>query len=70
MDSAVSNLCVSLVSSDLSQRRGDAKLRETRPPLPTYAVTTRGMLIGRPIAILYFLARKITAEDAEERKSS
>ena len=27
-----------------------------------------GMLIGRPIAILYFLARKITAEDAEERR--
>jgi len=26
-----------------------------------------GMLIGRPIAILYFLARKITAEGAEER---
>ncbi|KAF5415849.1 MAG: hypothetical protein C5S48_04735 [Candidatus Methanogaster sp.] len=26
-----------------------------------------GMLIGRPIMILYFLARKITAEDAEER---
>ncbi|MEA1895720.1 MAG: hypothetical protein U9N36_11105 [Euryarchaeota archaeon] len=24
-----------------------------------------GMLIGLPIAILYFLARKITAEDAE-----
>jgi len=29
-----------------------------------------GMLIGRPIAILYFLARKITAECAEERESS
>ena len=29
-----------------------------------------GMLIGLPIAIMYFLARKITAEDAEERKSS
>jgi len=28
-----------------------------------------GMLIGRPIAILYFMARKITAEGAEERKS-
>ncbi len=27
-----------------------------------------GMLIGRPIAIPYFLARKITAEDAEERR--
>ena len=27
-----------------------------------------GMLIGRPIAILYFLARKITAEGAEERR--
>ena len=27
-----------------------------------------GMLIGRPIAILYFLARKITAESAEERR--
>ncbi|MEA1895359.1 MAG: hypothetical protein U9N36_09205 [Euryarchaeota archaeon] len=26
-----------------------------------------GMLIGCPIAILYFLARKITAEGAEER---
>ncbi|MEA1893616.1 MAG: hypothetical protein U9N36_00155 [Euryarchaeota archaeon] len=26
-----------------------------------------GMLIGLPIAILYFLARKITAEGAEER---
>ncbi|MEA3325253.1 MAG: hypothetical protein U9Q37_09000 [Euryarchaeota archaeon] len=26
-----------------------------------------GMLVGRPIAILYCLARKITAEDAEER---
>jgi len=34
------------------------------------SVTTRGILIGRPIAILYFLARKITAEGAEERKSS
>jgi len=33
-------------------------------------VTTRGMLIGCPIAILYFLARKITAECAEERESS
>jgi len=31
-------------------------------------VTTRGMSIGLPIAILYFLARKITAEDAEERE--
>jgi hypothetical protein len=29
-----------------------------------------GMLIGRLIAILYFLARKITAEGAEERESS
>ena len=28
-----------------------------------------GMLIGRTIAILYFLARKITAEDAEERRA-
>ena len=28
-----------------------------------------GMLIGHPIAILYFLARKITAEGAEERES-
>ncbi len=27
-----------------------------------------GMLIGRPIAILYFPARKITAECAEERR--
>ena len=27
------------------------------------------MLIGLPIAILYFLARKITAEGAEERKA-
>jgi len=27
-----------------------------------------GMLIGRPIAILYFLPRKITAEGAEERR--
>lgn len=27
-----------------------------------------GMLIGRSIAILYFLARKITAEGAEERR--
>ena len=27
-----------------------------------------GMLIGRPIGIMYFLARKITAEDAEERR--
>ena len=27
------------------------------------------MLIGLPIAILYFLARKITAEDAEERRA-
>ena len=26
------------------------------------------MLIGRPIAIMYFLARKITAEGAEERR--
>ncbi|MBA1342620.1 MAG: hypothetical protein C5S52_03375 [ANME-2 cluster archaeon] len=26
------------------------------------------MLIGLPIAILYFLARKITAEGAEERR--
>ncbi len=29
-----------------------------------------GMLIGLPIAILYFLARKITAEGAEERESA
>jgi hypothetical protein len=29
-----------------------------------------GVLIGRPIGIMYFLARKITAEDAEERESS
>ncbi|MEA1999579.1 MAG: hypothetical protein U9N61_09720 [Euryarchaeota archaeon] len=28
-----------------------------------------GMLIGLPIAIRYFLARKITAEGAEERES-
>ena len=28
-----------------------------------------GMLIGRPTAIMYFLARKITAEGAEERES-
>ena len=28
-----------------------------------------GMLIGLPIAILYFLARKITAEGAEERRA-
>ena len=28
-----------------------------------------GMLIGRLIAILYFLARKITAEGAEERRA-
>ena len=28
-----------------------------------------GMLIGHPIAILYFMARKITAEDAEERRA-
>ena len=28
-----------------------------------------GMLIGRPIAILYFLARKVTDEGAEERES-
>ena len=28
-----------------------------------------GMLIGRSIAILYFLARKITAEGAEERRA-
>ena len=28
-----------------------------------------GMLIGRPIAIMYFLARKITAEDTEDRES-
>jgi len=27
-----------------------------------------GMLIGRPLAILYFLARKITAEGAEVRR--
>jgi len=27
------------------------------------------MLIGLPIAILYFLARKITAEGAEERRA-
>ena len=27
------------------------------------------MLIGRPIAILHFLARKITAEGAEERRA-
>ena len=27
------------------------------------------MLIGHPIAILYFLARKITAEGAEERRA-
>jgi hypothetical protein len=27
-----------------------------------------GILIGHTIAILYFLARKITAEDAEERR--
>jgi len=27
-------------------------------------VVTSSMLIGRPIAILYFLARKITAEDS------
>jgi hypothetical protein len=26
------------------------------------------MLIGRPISILYFLARKITAEGAEDRR--
>jgi len=28
-----------------------------------------GMLIGLPIAILYILARKITAEDAEVRRA-
>ncbi len=28
-----------------------------------------GMVIGRPIAILYFLTRKITAEGAEERRA-
>ncbi len=28
-----------------------------------------GILIGLPIAILYFLARKITAEGAEERRA-
>jgi len=28
-----------------------------------------GMLIGLPIAILYFLVRKITAEGAEERRA-
>jgi hypothetical protein len=28
-----------------------------------------GMLIGPPIAILHFLARKITAEGAEERRA-
>ncbi|MEA1999289.1 MAG: P-loop NTPase [Euryarchaeota archaeon] len=28
-----------------------------------------GMLIGLPIAILYFLTRKITAEGAEERRA-
>jgi len=27
-----------------------------------------GMLIGLPIAIMYFLSRKITAEGAEERR--
>ena len=30
-------------------------------------VTTRGMLIGRPIAILCVMARKITAGDTKER---
>ncbi len=30
-------------------------------------VATRGMLIGRPIAILCVMVRKITAEDAKER---
>ena len=28
-----------------------------------------GMLIGLPIAFLYFLARKVTAEGAEERRA-
>jgi hypothetical protein len=28
-----------------------------------------GVLIGHPITILYFLARKITAEGAEERRA-
>ncbi|MEA1894503.1 MAG: hypothetical protein U9N36_04715, partial [Euryarchaeota archaeon] len=56
----------------------DGRVREkgfgcTRPSLPRRAVQCRvfcnysGMLIGLPIAILYFLARKITAEGAEER---
>ena len=37
----------------------------------SFAIGNRSsMLIGRPIAIMYFLARKITAEYAEERKSS
>jgi len=31
-------------------------------------VTTRGMSVGLSIAILCFLARKITAEGAEERR--
>jgi len=32
-------------------------------------VSYSGMLIGRPIAILYFMARTITAEGAEERRA-
>ena len=42
----------------------DCKTRECKPER-NYS----GMLIGRSIAILYFLARKITAEGAEERRA-
>ncbi len=35
--------------------------------ITTFTGNYSGMLIGLPIAVMYFLARKITAEGAEER---
>ncbi len=37
--------------------------------ITTFTSNYSGMLIGLPIAIMYFLARKITAEGAEERRA-
>jgi hypothetical protein len=61
---------IEMIKSGRAMRREDRGLRNANRIIGVVSANGNysGVLIGRPIAILYFLARKITAECAEERR--
>jgi len=71
--SGLSNFCYNLFAPTNKRCFNTGKWRGFSPldrAKLKFGCNYSGMLIGLPIAILYFLARKITAEGAEEREST